>query len=230
MKKAIVGIVLMVGLLAGCGPAASLSPLYTAKDVIFDPSLLGKWSDGTPESNLAFEKDGQDAYRAIVNDVYTDDNGSHSNQSVYIAHMVSLGGRRFLDVVPDQWPAQEKHISINANNGQALTNGSVLALDSGYYAQINNPNSPESSVSLKQGHWVFRVDLNGDTLKIATLQEDWLAKAIQQGQVGVSITKTSDGEAEPVITADTADFQRFIADHASDNQAFEASPDMHRVR
>ena len=49
---------LIAALLGGCLPVASLHPLYTDKDVIFEKELLGKWVDdpNNPEFTWQFSR------------------------------------------------------------------------------------------------------------------------------------------------------------------------------
>lgn len=97
MKKAITLIVLAVGFLSGCGPASSLNPLFTEKDLVFDADLVGEWSDGSPDGNVRFEKEAPNSYRVTYIDVVRDDSGIHSTQKAYIAHLVNLADRLFLE-------------------------------------------------------------------------------------------------------------------------------------
>ncbi|HLG13880.1 MAG TPA: hypothetical protein VJH03_05040 [Blastocatellia bacterium] len=92
---------LMIGLalfLTACVP--SLHPLYTEKDLTFDPALLGEWRETKPDSKstLTFTQGEGKAYKLTSKD------GSDKAEN-YIAHLVKLGDKRFLDVKPDPSPA-----------------------------------------------------------------------------------------------------------------------------
>jgi hypothetical protein len=92
MKNRYLGMVLGFGfILAGCIP--SLQPLYTEKDLIFDPSLVGAWSDS--KETWLYEKDGEKAYRLT----YTDADGKKGE---FQAHLLKLGDWKFLDLYPDE--------------------------------------------------------------------------------------------------------------------------------
>src|SRR5207245_7376674 len=79
--------------LGGCIP--SLHPLYTDNDVVFDPALLGQWvrAERDSKQTLTFTKADKNAYKLVQ----TDD----SSNGVYIAHLVKLDGKLFLDIKPD---------------------------------------------------------------------------------------------------------------------------------
>jgi hypothetical protein len=89
-------VVLLLSLLAACGPAFSIHPLYTDKDVVFDPALLGTWVDPTDDtvSPLIFERGNGNSYKVIMQ--VADD---ASVDEIFDVHLVKLGNRVFLDAV-----------------------------------------------------------------------------------------------------------------------------------
>jgi hypothetical protein len=95
----IVGLVLM---LAACVP--SLHPLYTDADLIFEPALVGEWAEAKPDSKstLTFSKVADKEYKLVSGE-------GPDKQSIFIAHLVRLGDKLFLDVKPD--PASERDCS-----------------------------------------------------------------------------------------------------------------------
>src|ERR1051325_6103586 len=77
-------------LAAGCLP--SLNPLYTEKDLIFDPALVGRWAEKPDDKDSwTFEKRDEHSYNLVIRDDDT--------QSPLIVHLVKLGGHRFLDLM-----------------------------------------------------------------------------------------------------------------------------------
>jgi len=82
-------------LVAGC-VVTSVYPYYTAKDLIFDPTLLGLWSDGknTNDSNdtWVFEKTSAETYKLTIRD--------NSETNEFDTHLFTLGGQKFLDSLP----------------------------------------------------------------------------------------------------------------------------------
>jgi hypothetical protein len=77
-------------LVSGCG-VPSLYPLYTDKDPVFDPALIGTWSmkDGPI---LKFTKGPNKSYELIC----TDKKGS----AKFETHLIRLGKNLFLDTFP----------------------------------------------------------------------------------------------------------------------------------
>src|SRR5215467_6825578 len=85
-------------ILAGCAPVDSLHPLYTDKDVIFDEALLGQW--GPQGEGVNFAKLGDNGYRIVMSG--KDEDTGQTVTFIFEAHLVSLQGQRFLDVVCKQ--------------------------------------------------------------------------------------------------------------------------------
>ncbi|MGH9762560.1 MAG: hypothetical protein ACREDR_42900 [Blastocatellia bacterium] len=221
MRRAIAGFfVVFVGLMAACGPVSSLNPLFTNKDVVFDAGLLGDWMDGSSDGSiLRFERDQSTGYRII--DTEFDQNGS-TKQTAYRAHLVSLDGRRFLDVVPEQLDVQATLPQMTLGDRQiASQRGYLSRLGDGVYFELSdNEAGAAARASIKQAHWIFNVRSDSGALRLASLDEDWLKKAIDHGQVAISNVATMDDEHEVVLTAETADLQRFVLEHADDPDAF----------
>lgn len=82
-------------LLAGC-VVTSIYPYYTAKDLTFDPALLGTWSDpdktNADAETWTFEQLGAQTYKWTVCEA--------DKTNLFDAHLFTLGGARFLDALP----------------------------------------------------------------------------------------------------------------------------------
>ena len=81
--------------LAGC-VVSSIYPYYTAKDLTFDPALLGTWGDAekTNDNNEVwlFEKIEAQTYKMTIRD--------SSETNAFDTHLFTLGGQKFLDSLP----------------------------------------------------------------------------------------------------------------------------------
>jgi hypothetical protein len=77
-------------LLAGC-IVTSVFPFYTAKDLAFEPGLLGQWQDVKDENNhWHFARSGTNAYRITFT------SGQDTNQIQ--GHFFKLDGQAFMDL------------------------------------------------------------------------------------------------------------------------------------
>ena len=90
MKK-ILGPVIVAAtlLLSSCVP--SVNPLYTEKDLIFDPALLGTWGEDNGKESWTFEKSGDKKYKLLQKD-------ERDRVAEFEVHLVKLKDQRFLDL------------------------------------------------------------------------------------------------------------------------------------
>jgi hypothetical protein len=96
MKKMLSALVLaaLCGL-TGCIPT-SINPLYSGEDLVFDPALIGVWSDqGNSKETWAFEKAGDKEYKLVC----TENDGKTGH---FEAHLLKIGPTQFLDLFPDE--------------------------------------------------------------------------------------------------------------------------------
>ena len=88
LRIAFLGFLLVI---AGCVP--SFHPLYTEKDLIFAPSLVGEWTDKDGKETWTFTKSDERAYKLA----YTDDKGEKGE---FVVHLLKVKERLFLDFYP----------------------------------------------------------------------------------------------------------------------------------
>ena len=94
MRKIFVAIGL-VALFAGCIP--SLRPLYTEKDLVFEPGLVGTWTAEDGKEVWKFEKAGENAYKLAYS--------SGGKAANFDARLLRLGKTLFLDLYPEKMEA-----------------------------------------------------------------------------------------------------------------------------
>jgi len=101
MKK-LLTVALVTFLVAGCVP--SWNPLYTDKDLVFDPQLVGIWKNDDGKESWQFAKSGEKQYELV----YTDENG---RKATFDAHLCKIKERKFLDLYLTK--ASEKDLDLN---------------------------------------------------------------------------------------------------------------------
>lgn len=164
-------------LLLACEPALSLHPVFTEKDVVFEPALLGAWGEKDEETTvLFFQRFGENAYEITL----TEDN---QEKSRFKGRVARLGNFLFLDALPAE-PASGRGI-------------------------LDMHRLPAHSIS--------RLWIEGDTLFLAPLEEDWVEEKIKENKAAIAHMFIED---RCVITAPTADLQRFLLKYAEDEKAF----------
>lgn len=98
MKNSTWTITLMAAILIiGCVP--SLHSLYSDKDVVLDPALVGVWKSDDGKQTWEFSKKGDRSYRLV----FTDQKG-HSGQ--FVAHLTRIEKSLFLDLYPEKLDAE----------------------------------------------------------------------------------------------------------------------------
>ena len=167
-------------LLTGC-VTLSVYPYYTAKDVVFDPALLGVWADpdktNTDHDTWTFEKINDQTYRLIVTD--------NDKKTAFDARLFKLKDYTFLD---------------------------CLTRDRNDY-----------SVPC---HMLLRVDRIQPSLEMHLLDYEWVGKLIEKQPKAIRhalITEAGDKSDENkgfVLTADTAELQKFILKHIKLKEAW----------
>lgn len=76
-------------------------------------------------------------------------------------------------------------------------------------------------------HVVCRVGLEGDTLRLGAIDDDWLVESVRRGRVRARFERTSEGI---VLTETTAGLARLLEKAAADDAAFSAAVVLARRR
>ncbi len=158
----------------------SVCPFYTAKDIVFEPALLGVWAEAgatnATDEHWQFEKAEGQAYKLTVL--------KNDERSEFDTHLFKLKGRLFLDLLPRE--------------------------------------RPDNSIP---PHYLFKVTRLESTLEWRMFDYEWLTKlvaknpkAIRHSVVPNKLGETGDGWI--VLTADTAELQKFILKHEKTEGAF----------
>ena len=87
-------------ILGGCVPVVSLHPLFNEKNVVFDEKLLGTWVDTNTTWEFSRTEEPQNAYKLIFSD-------EEDKKGLFVAHLVKLKDKLFLDVCPAPWEQQD---------------------------------------------------------------------------------------------------------------------------
>jgi len=89
----------------------SIHPLYTEKDLVFMPELLGTWEN---DELWTFEKMGKTAYELTIKESSESEGiQEYEETGVYEAHLAKLGKFLFLDLFPDERKIEEYEDEIH---------------------------------------------------------------------------------------------------------------------
>lgn len=184
-------------LMGGCVPLVSLQPLFTGADLAFDEKLLGTWADevtwefarleaGDATEMLPDELQDQQAnvYRLNI----TDEDGRKGS---FVACLVEIGDKRFLDVFPDKFP----------DGGQDAEQMKLL-YNAFFFLRV---------------HTFVKVDSVNDKLTLRLTDDDKFEKLIEAEPKAIAHEMV---EERPVLTASTSELRAFIVKYADDARLF----------
>ena len=223
--------ILLIVLLAGCGPADSLNPLFHDKEVVFDPDLLGTWTAEDGEARFDRPEGSNNSY--LITSFDTAGKCDPSHDQVFEGHLVNLDGHRFLDLV-----AKTTSVSAVSSQFQVVRNKAGDRLEPNLFYLDNDlfvdfvPAHPDKhgatyQLRFRPAHHFFTIKSDGQTLQLGMLDEEWMEKAIQKGNV--KIDHAVAGETHKlVLTATTEELQRFVREHETDTAAFSQMNELHR--
>ncbi len=189
---------LMLGLLPACVP--SVNPLYTEKDLVFDPALVGAWSPNGTGETWHFEKLGEKRYALE----HTDGDGRKAEFEV---HLLKLKQHRFLDLYLVN-PGGDGEWKINT------LAAFVLITRPGHMFVKVTQIEPELGVSFLDPDWLE--DL---------LKQD--PKAVRHERLRFGADANDQGRL--LLTAGTRELQRFVLKYADDEKAFGSPSSMKRL-
>jgi hypothetical protein len=187
--------------LGGCVQVVSVQPLYTKADIIFKEELLATWlfDPNQPEAAVEFSRLDEAAARNL-REVWGDesrklyhlntveDNGSKGS---FIASLVKLGDRLFIDTVPDRFPSGEQDMAETKFAHNAFF---ILPV-----------------------HTFIRVDSIGEQLAIRVMLDRPFQELVRAEPNAVQYQMI---DGRPVLTASTKELQEFVTRFADDERLF----------
>lgn len=224
-------------LLIGCSPADSINPLFASDDVIsFDQYLLGTWhdQDSSPQDGyLLFEKGADYTYRITV----VGDDGAKQEFSGRLGY---IHNQRFLDVVPvastAQWDAlSDADLTINRQAPMtAVFRPATVKLGDAVYLQFadagSDANQTHFKIKLRTAHWFCKFSTDDSVMHLDCLEAGWVNQHIADGSLHLEHAPVSSDGQNVVITASTADLQRFVTEQADNKEAFSWTMTAEHVR
>jgi hypothetical protein len=190
----------VVVLISGCVPAKSIWPYYTQRDVIFEPALVGSWTE--------YQPDGQPAQTCLLWAFAKSESAAEGEAAGYdlkisdgevwtkfAAHLIKLEDTRFLDLYPmDLSP-------------QALRRDEETVSDPVVYFFAH----------VVGAHSIARVRLTGDEATIESLDDDWVLPRLEDKSLLLPYVKTADSF---VLTASPEQLRSFLIRYRGDKSAF----------
>ncbi len=218
----------LVLLATACGPVEWLNPCFKEENLVVEPALEGDWNAQDGTSILTFHAAGDKSYEVLYTEIKSDN--AEPEKSKFQAHLVRLGEFFFLDLVP-----QTPQVNIGAYKLTLASSADVMPsqphlvkVGDGLYVRLVQPQQDSEAsqdggageMQLIQAHWVFRVWLDGNSLRLADLREEWFKEMADHGKVQIGFDRIDD---DLVLTAPTEEIQAFLMRFAGNELAFPKS-------
>jgi len=170
----------------GCVPVVSLHPLYTEEDVVFEKKLLGTWVQDNDKTTWEFKTidEPQNAYKLI----FSDDEGKKGS---FVARLVKLQNRLFLDVFPSELPWEPE--------------------------DPNKMDWPYNSWFLVPAHTFMKIDSIEPQLKMRLALESKIEELLKEDPKAIKHVVIED---RLVLTASTKELQAFVLKYADGDKVF----------
>ena len=194
MKTYKLSIYLVILFLIGCVPVVSLHPLYTKEDTHFKEELLGTWADDSNDMTWEFKQpeESESKYDLIV----TGESEEGEPKGLFVAHLVKIEDKFFLDIYPADWPGGEPE----------------------------DPNTtpwPYNMFFFVPAHTFFKVEFTGtDTMNIWLTDDEELEKLLDEEPDAIRHEAIEDYDGKIVLTASSKELQEFVLKYAEDERLF----------
>lgn len=175
-------------ILGGCVPVISLHSLYTEDDVVLDKKLYGTWVDDANSPKTTWEFKSIDEPKNAYKLIFTDEEGQKGS---FVAHLVKLQDRLFLDIFPSELPWEQE--------------------------DPNKIDWPYNTLFLIPAHTFVKIDSIEPQLKLRLTLETDMKDLLKENPNAVKHTSVRD---RIVITGSTKELQEFVLKYADDKRLF----------
>ena len=195
MKTKLIILTALVAITMNSCLVKSLHPFYTEKDLIYKPELNGKWSG---KDSATWEISQHKVFAGFLKDekptpCYDIACTDKKGTSKFLAHLFKVGEHMYLDF---------------------------------YLPDIEGPDL--AVMHLVPAHTLARVELAENQITIKWYNEEWLVKLFNDNRIRIAheripydLDEKNPDNFQVVLTAPTADLQKFISKYGNDPAAFE---------
>jgi hypothetical protein len=183
--------------LAGCIP--SLHPLYTDKDVVYDPKLVGVWAEPNSPSSGTWEFRGIPDSKSYLM-IYTDEK---KRSGEFVVILMKLDKMLFLDV----FPIDDPNLQINSLYA-------IHLLPVHTFMKVDQIEPTLKLRLMDVDKFTKRLEKNPQLLKYEVIYE---VNILEKRQPRI------------VLTASTKELQEFMRKHAGDKDVFGEPSNMKRL-
>ena len=178
-------------IIGGCVPVISLHPLYTEKDIVVDKKLYGTWVDDANNTKTTWEFKSIDEPKNAYKLIFSDDEGMKGS---FVAHLVKLQNRLFLDIYPSDLPWETE--------------------------DPNKMDWPYNSLFLIPAHTFVKIDSIETQLKLRLTSESKMEELLKENPDAVEHTTVTTVGDRLVLTGSTKELQAFVLKYADNEKVF----------
>jgi hypothetical protein len=207
MKKLLIATILVaVVVLSGC--LSALHPLFTEKDIVFDPHLVGTWRVGADNEVCKFEKGTPQSFAGLPEGLQrlsgkgylvTIEDETGEEKAKYYAFLARIGKHLYLDYFPAETSTQQEYADFYKKG--------FLPMHTFYR---------------------FTPGSNNDTITIGQFAENYLRNLIDKKQIRIRHEVRFDGTY--VITAPTEELQQYVVKYSDVDDAYENNKTYTRIK
>jgi len=180
------------------GCVRSLYPLFTEDDLIINPKLIGTRTERDGKNIWIFEKSGEKSYELRYYQAEYGDVLGKMERGDTAKFIAQLG-------------KLGKYYFLDISPGETNTK-----VKNGFY-----------NFHLLPVHSISRIWIEGDTLRLSLLDNDWLKKMIDNNAFKISHSRIND---QIILTATTEELQDFVVRYAENSKAFPKPGELHRTK
>ena len=207
-KIAIIAFVLLF--IQSCIP--SLHPLWTQDKLIYEEKLLGTWEQQDADLLSVWNFSGGLDQNTRLAKGYELLYKEGKSEAKFDIHLVKLGEYLFFDIFPDEvdyLKFEGKSLAVPSSSFGIVKNDSKqpdIELNSLYFQH------------LLPVHTFAKVEIEKDEVRIFRFDAEWLDKLFKERKVRIKHETTEDGQV--ILTAPSADLQKFFEKYAADEKAY----------
>jgi hypothetical protein len=190
----------IITLIAGCA-VRSVYPLFEYKDILPNTAIVGTWNVEDSKDTYIFRQSGDKQYELLYYEgEYNTISRGHQgtgDTAVFDIQLGKIGGQWFMDAYPEE-KTQQMHLKNTIYNHHQL-----------------------------RTHTFSKIWFEGDSMKIAPLESDWVEQMIDSDRVAIPFART---EGEVLFTASPQELQGFILKYMNAEKAYPNPGRFYRVK
>jgi hypothetical protein len=193
----VIGVLILI---AGCA-VRSVYPLFEYKDIVPNPAIIGTWNVEESKDTYIFRQSGDKQYELLYfEEEYNTISRGHQgagDTAMFDIQLGKIGDSWFMDVYPEE-KTQQLHLRNTIYNHHQL-----------------------------RTHTFAKIQIDGDSMKVAPLESDWVEQLADSGKVPIPYVRT---EGEVLFTASPQELQSFILKYVNEEKAFPHPGRFYRVK